>query len=153
MIRYQLRCERDHDFESWFRDSAAYDSQRRRKLVACPACGSTAVEKAIMAPALGRATREQEEAPVPAAADAPGPVALVSEREQQLRELLRAVRRHVVENSDYVGEEFASLARRMHEGEVEQRSIHGEASPEEVRALIEDEIEVLPLPHLPDERN
>ncbi|MDF2996749.1 MAG: hypothetical protein K0R27_2386 [Xanthobacteraceae bacterium] len=159
MIRYQLRCDADHDFESWFRDSAAYEGQRKKKLVTCPVCGSTRVEKAIMAPALGRGTRKSTEepatspAPTPAAPEAPQPVALISEKEREMREMLRAVRDHVVKNSDYVGEDFATLARQMHEGEVEKRSIYGEASAEEVKSLVEDEIEVHPLPSLPDERN
>ncbi len=162
MILYRLCCAKDHDFESWFRDSAAYDDQRARGLVTCPVCGSPEVEKALMAPALGRAARKfapdipaevaaAPEPPVPA--PAPQPVALVSEKEQQLRAMLRAVRAHVVANSVDVGDEFATLARRMHEGEEEKRAIRGEATPDEVRALIEDEIEVLPLPVLPDERN
>lgn len=162
MILYRLSCAADHDFESWFRDSTAYDEQRARGLVACPVCGSAEVEKALMAPALGRGTRkfavetaaevpvaEPAEVAVPAAQ----PVALVSEKEQQLRAMLRAVRAHVVANSVDVGDEFATLARRMHEGEEEKRAIRGEATPDEVRALIEDEIEILPLPVLPDERN
>ncbi|WP_029353558.1 DUF1178 family protein [Bosea sp. 117] len=155
MILYQLRCAADHEFESWFRDSSAYDAQRKQKLVTCPLCGSPEVEKAIMAPALGRGTRKAEE-PAPAAPAeeaAPAKVALMSEKEQALREMLKAVRQHVEANADYVGDEFASLARQMHEGDVEKRSIYGEASPDEVRALVEDEIEVHPLPSLPDERN
>lgn len=168
MILYRLCCAKEHEFESWFRDSAAYDAQRGRGLVTCPVCGSPEVGKAIMAPALGRGARKfaseaaspPAEEPVPsevAVPAAPVPaapsVALMSEKEQQLRAMLRAVRAHVVANSDYVGDEFAARARRMHEGEEEQRAIYGEASPDEVRALIEDEIEVLPLPALPDERN
>lgn len=156
MMLYRLHCARDHDFESWFRDSAAYDDQKARGLVTCPVCGSAEVEKAIMAPSLGRGTREVDvpvaAAPAPAASVAQ-PVALMAEKEQQLRAMLKAVREHVVANSDYVGDDFARLARRMHEGDEEQRAIHGEATSEEVRALIDDEIEVLPLPVLPDERN
>jgi hypothetical protein len=158
MIRYQLRCHADHDFESWFRDSAAYEGQRKKKLVACPVCGSAKVEKAIMAPALGRGTKKFAEQPAAAptetpSSEAPQPVALISDKERELREMLRAVREHVVKNSDYVGDEFATVARQMHEGEVEKRSIYGEASAEEVKSLIEDEIEVHPLPSLPDDRN
>ncbi|MBB3772254.1 hypothetical protein FHS55_002866 [Angulomicrobium tetraedrale] len=168
MILYRLHCAQDHDFESWFRDSAAYDGQKARGLVTCPVCGSADVDKAIMAPALGRGTRKRDVEAVPAeASSAPAaatavpvaaepsaqPVALMSEREQHVRAMLRAVRAHVIAHSDYVGDEFARLARRMHEGEEEQRAIHGEATPDEVRALVEDEIEVLPLPVLPDERN
>ncbi|QFR33157.1 DUF1178 family protein [Ancylobacter sp. TS-1] len=159
MILYRLACAREHAFESWFRDSAAYDGQRAAGLVTCPVCGSPDVDKALMAPALGRGARRQETepaaaeaAPVPAA-PASRPVALMSEKEQQLRAMIRAVRAHVEANSDYVGEDFATLARRMHEGEEEARAIHGEANADEVRALIEDEIEILPLPVLPDERN
>lgn len=155
MILYRLHCGQDHDFESWFRDSAAFDSQKARGLVTCPVCGSAEVEKAIMAPALGAGTRKfaPEEPSVPAAAPAPAPVALMGEKEQALRAMLKAVREHVVNNADYVGEDFAAKARAMHEGDEEKRAIYGEASPDEVRALIEDEIEVLPLPGLPDERN
>ncbi|HSI41200.1 MAG TPA: DUF1178 family protein [Xanthobacteraceae bacterium] len=148
MILYSLNCAAGHEFESWFRDSAGYDAQRGRGLVSCPVCGSTEVEKAIMAPALGRPS-----APEPVPAPVPQPVALVSEKEQALRAMLRQVREHVTRNSDYVGDDFAGLARRMHEGEVEKRTIHGQASAEEVRALIEDDIEVHPLPVLPDDRN
>lgn len=159
MILYRLRCERDHDFESWFRDSSAYDTQKAQGLVACPACGSVKVEKAIMAPALGRGTRafvEETPVPQPAAPAVPAvaaPVALMGEHEAKLRALLRSVREHVVAHSDYVGPDFAVQARRMHEGEEEPRPIYGEATADEVRALIEDEIEVMPLPVLPDERN
>ncbi|MFK8249980.1 DUF1178 family protein [Ancylobacter terrae] len=167
MIRYTLNCAKGHDFESWFRDSAAYDAQRARKLVACPACGSTEVEKAIMAPSI-RPSERVAAVPAEAGAAVPGPsasgpsavgpataqpVALMSEREQALRAMIRAVREHVTSHADYVGEDFATLARQMHEGDVEHRSIYGEASAEEIRALIEDEIEIHPLPALPDERN
>lgn len=155
MILYSLSCAKDHAFESWFRDSAAFDEQKARGLVACPVCGSVEVSKAIMAPSLGRGTRKAatEPAPVEAPAEAAQPVALMSEKEQALRAMLKAVREHVVTHSDYVGDDFAASARRMHEGEEEKRSIYGEASREEVRALIEDEIEIMPLPNLPDDRN
>ncbi len=155
MILYSLSCAKHHEFESWFRDSAAFDEQKARGLVACPVCGSAEVSKAIMAPALGRGTRkfEAEAAPVEAPSEATQPVALMSEKEQALRAMLKAVREHVVTHSDYVGDDFAASARRMHEGEEEKRSIYGEASRDEIRALIEDEIEVMPLPNSPDERN
>lgn len=155
MILYSLNCARDHNFDSWFRDSAAFDQQRARGLVACPVCGSAEVSKAIMAPALGRGSRkpEAEAAPAATAVEPAQPVALMSEKEQALRAMLNAVREHVVTHSDYVGDEFAAKARRMHEGEEEKRSIYGEASRDEIRALIEDEIEVMPLPNAPDERN
>lgn len=160
MILYSLCCAREHEFESWFRDSAAYDDQKARGLVTCPVCESPDVSKAIMAPALGRGSRKfAVEAPAETGVPAPAvpaptqPVAMMSEKEQQLRSMLRAVRAHVEANTDDVGGDFARLARRMHEGEEEKRAIRGEATSDEVRSLIEDEIEVLPLPVLPDERN
>lgn len=153
MILYSLNCARDHSFDSWFRDSAAFDEQNARGLVSCPVCGSVEVAKAIMAPSIGRGGRMVEAEPVEAVPEPAQPVALMSEKEQALRAMLKAVREHVVTHSDYVGEEFAAKARRMHEGEEEKRSIYGEASRDEIRALIEDEIEVMPLPTAPDERN
>ena len=155
MILYSLSCGQDHDFESWFRDSSAFDEQKARGLVSCPVCGSVEVSKAIMAPSLGRGTRKfaAESVPVEAPAEPAQPVALLSEKEQALRAMLKAVREHVVTHSDYVGDDFAASARRMHEGEEEKRAIYGEASRDEIRALIEDEIEVMPLPNSPDERN
>jgi hypothetical protein len=164
MIRYSLRCERDHTFESWFQDSGAYDSQVRRKLVSCPVCGSAKVEKAIMAPRIAsRKGRERPEAvPVPAPAPTPaetpgtsGPAStpLMMAQERELRAKLKELRDHIVKNADNVGEKFPNEARKMHYGEIEHRPIYGEASPEEARALIEEGVEVSPLPVLPEDRN
>ncbi len=156
MIRYSLRCANAHGFESWFASSESYDRQRSLSLVTCPICGTAEVEKTIMAPAVARtdkgrtrpADAESEPAPAPAA-----PVAMMGEGEGELRRLLRELKEHVTRNADYVGDEFADLARKMHEGELEHRSIYGEATPDEVKALREDEVEVFPLPLLPDDRN
>ena len=167
MIRYALACDSGHDFESWFPSGASFDAQRARGLVECPVCGSTAVGKQLMAPALGRkAKRAQDEgpskhaevagpaeAPAPQAPPPPQPLALLSEREQAMRAMLKAVREHVVKNSDYVGTSFADQARKMHYGEIEHRSIYGEANGAETKALIEEGIEVQPLPTVPDDRN
>lgn len=151
MIRYALACDEAHSFESWFPSSAAYDDQAARGLVRCPVCDSGHVGKQVMAPSLARS---EERTPVPAVAEAPPqPVALLSEKEQAFRAMLKAVRAHVERTADYVGPGFATEARRMHEGEIEHRSIYGEAKPDEVRALHEDGIEVYPLPLLPDDRH
>lgn len=152
MIRYSLKCGQGHQFESWFASSDSYEKQRGLSLVECPHCGSTAVEKAIMAPAVARTDRTPVAAPEPAPAPA-APVALMPQGEENLRRLLKELRDHVTRNADYVGEEFADLARKMHEGEVENRAIYGEATAEDVKALWEDEVEVFPLPLLPDDRN
>jgi len=161
MIRYALRCERDHTFESWFQSSSAYESQVKRKLVECPSCGSTKVEKAIMAPRIVKSTvgkKGRETAPpVPATAPettAPaGPQSLLMAQERELRAKLKELRDHIVKNADNVGEQFPSEARKMHYGDIEHRPIFGEASPQEARELIEEGIEVAPLPVLPDDRN
>lgn len=166
MIRYALQCAAGHQFESWFPSSSSYDAQHARGLVTCPACGSVEVEKAVMAPSVARTDRAPAAAPaeaespapsVPAPVSAPepaaGPVAVMTRPEAELRALMRQLREHIVQNSDYVGDAFAGLARQMHEGEIEHRAIYGEATVEEVKALAEDEVEVFPLPVLPDERN
>ena len=158
MIRYALRCERDHAFESWFQSSSAFDSQLKRKLVACPVCESTKVEKAIMAPRIAsRKGRERAEpAPAPApAVEAPteGATPLMMTQERELRAKLKELRDHIVKNADNVGEKFPNEARKMHYGEIEHRPIYGEASPEEAKSLIEEGVEVSPLPVLPDDRN
>lgn len=153
MIRYTLRCEAGHNFESWFNNSAAFDRQAARGLIACPLCGSAKVEKAIMAPALGGGREASDPAPTPTAEPEKTPVAIVSKEEVEVRKKLRELRDHIVKNADYVGEKFPEEARRMHYGEIEHRSIYGEASPESARSLADEGIEFHPLPRLPDERN
>jgi hypothetical protein len=159
MIKYALICNKKHGFESWFADSAAFDKQAKRKLVACPVCDSTEVEKAIMAPRItSRKGRVPIEMPVQAAAPeasatAPAPVTMVSPREQEFRAKLKELRDHLVKNADNVGAKFPEEARKMHYGETEHRSIYGVASPDEAKELVEEGIECHPLPALPDERN
>ena len=165
MIRYALNCEQKHTFESWFQNSAAYDKQAKRGLVACPICGSTKVEKAIMAPRLSRSDADVSPAvptlpvphlpvpqlPVPMAANAP--LAVMSPPERELRKKLKELREHITKNADYVGPRFSEQARKIHYGEIEHRSIYGEASPDEAKELHEEGIEFHPLPILPDEFN
>jgi hypothetical protein len=166
MIRYSLRCERDHSFESWFQSSTAYESQEKRGLVNCPVCGSAKVERAIMAPQIvskkGRAPVAPESVPAestPAAGTevtAPstaGSTPLMMAQERELRAKLKELRDHIVKNADNVGERFPNEARKMHYGDIEHRPIYGEASPDEARALIDEGVEVSPLPVLPDDRN
>ena len=155
MIRYALRCARGHDFESWFQSSAAYDSQRKRGLVACPVCDSTKVEKAIMAPGLARKDKSRPAPePVAAPAEEAAPASLVmAPQERELVAKLRELRDHVIKNADNVGTKFPDEARKIHYGDAEHRAIYGEATIEEARALIEEGVEVAPLPVLPDDRN
>jgi hypothetical protein len=157
MIRYNLRCDRGHAFESWFQSSSAYESQERRELVSCPACGSVKVERAIMAPQIVSKKGRDSAAPSPAAAPAevaaPASTPLMMAQERELRAKLKELRDHIVKNADNVGERFPNEARKMHYGDIEHRPIYGEASPEEARSLIDEGVEVSPLPVLPDDRN
>jgi hypothetical protein len=168
MIRYALVCDRRHEFEIWFKNSADYDKQHKRGLVNCPACGSAKVEKALMAPALGRSSKSIAAPPsvepeTPAAPDAKtqndkaqndkSPVAMMSPQEKELRRKLKELREHLTRNADHVGSRFPEEARKMHYGEIEHRSIYGEASPQDAKELHDEGIEFHPLPVLPDERN
>jgi hypothetical protein len=171
MIRYALACADGHAFESWFANSAAFDKQQKRGLVSCPVCGSAKVEKAIMAPRLARTDVEEAAPPAPQPPSPPAPpppisafppmpvppgksaLAMTPPQERELRKKLKELRDHVTRNAHYVGQQFPEQARKMHYGEIEHRSIYGEASPDDARALHEEGIEFHPLPVLPDDHN
>jgi hypothetical protein len=168
MIRYALNCDQGHAFESWFANSAAYDKQAKRALVACPVCGSVKVEKAIMAPNLTASPGQGESAdrrpatPAPPTPPQPAPmpaippktpVAMMSSAERELQHKLKELRDHITKNAHYVGPRFPEEARKIHYGEAKPRSIYGEASPEEAKQLHEEGIEFQPLPILPDDKN
>ena len=157
MIHYHLRCERGHAFESWFQSSSAYEAQEKRKLVNCPACGSAKVERAIMAPQIVSKKGRETPLPAPAAtapeATSPASTPLLMAQDRELRAKLKELRDHIVKNADNVGERFPNEARKMHYGDIEHRPIYGEASPDEARALIEEGVDVAPLPVLPNDRN
>jgi hypothetical protein len=144
MIKYALGCAKGHAFESWFPDSAAYEKQRKRGFVACPECGSTRVDKAIMAPAVVGGERAGGES---------GPGIVVDDRCRQTRELMRRMRREIEANTEDVGAKFPQEARAIHLGDAPERAIRGRASLEDARSLVEDGISVLPLPMLEDEFN
>lgn len=139
MIRYALTCDQDHDFEGWFGASADYDDQQARGLLECPVCGSKAVRKQIMAPAVAGTKRTRRE-PAPA------------QMQAMMMEAAGRIRRHVEENFDDVGDAFAREARAIHEGRAEARGIYGQATPTEVRGLIEDGVPVAPLPDAPPKK-
>ncbi|MGZ5805120.1 MAG: DUF1178 family protein [Xanthobacteraceae bacterium] len=166
MIKYALACDNGHQFESWFQNSAAYDKQVKRKLVSCPVCDSTKVEKAIMAPRLGASAKKRglpamatpdvtpsAGAPTPEVAPETAPVAMISPQEQEFRSKLKELRDHLVKNSDNVGKKFPEVARKMHYGEIEHRSIYGEATPKDAKEMLDEGIELHPLPVLPEDRN
>ncbi|MCX7643733.1 MAG: DUF1178 family protein [Rhodobacteraceae bacterium] len=140
MIRYALKCDREHGFESWFQSAEAFDRVAAAGLVSCPDCGSTAVGKALMTPEVQPGRRKEEHRPLSTPAN---------ERERALAEL----RRKIEEGSEYVGLNFAAEARAIHAGEAPERSIWGEARIDDARSLIEEGIPVAPLPFRPRSRS
>ncbi len=129
MIRYALVCDEGHNFDGWFRDSETFETQSSQQLVSCPSCASTHVSRAVMAPHVARGGRDAEAA--------------------RLRGMIRNLRDKVVAGTEDVGERFPQEARAMEEGAVERRPIRGRATYEEAKALLEDGIEILPVPELP----
>jgi len=131
VIAYALRCHRGHEFEGWFRDSAAFDEQQVGGHLSCPSCRSTRVEKAIMAPAVSGTRKSAAKARAEA---------------RRMRQFATGLRKYVQENADYVGPKFAEEARKIHYGERPDRHIYGEATPNEAQELVEEGIDVAPLP-------
>lgn len=158
MIRYRLRCAKGHEFEAWFSNSAAYDKQAKRSLVECPDCGSKKVEKAMMAPAVAAKSNRRSEAAAPANAETmtnalPPEVAAHLAMRRDLLTMMRKAREEVLAKAENVGDRFAEEARKIHYNEADARGIYGQASPDEARALVEEGIDVHPLPSLPDDHN
>ena len=148
MIRYQLKCENDHSFDGWFANSAAFDKQAAANLVTCPACGSTAVEKSLMAPNV-TTSKKSSKAQVPALQDDGKRAAAQAEIMTAMREL----RRKIEDSAEYVGPRFAEEARRMHYKETETKGIYGEASLSDAKELADEGIAFHPLPILPEDQN
>jgi len=157
MILYRLRCAKGHEFESWFEDSKTYERQEKKSLIGCAVCGASKVERAPMAPRLGKSGKKVEvETPVaaPAAPATPSPeqqqmAALARHMPKELREALLKVRAEVEKNCEHVGTKFAEEARKIHYGESDKRGIYGETSEEEAAALAEEGIEFGRLPWIP----
>jgi hypothetical protein len=146
VITYNLACAKGHEFEGWFKDSAAFDTQEAGGALACPLCGDVEIKKAIMAPAVKssvtRAKGRSEAAAPPSAADL-----------GKLRQFMAGYRKFVEENADYVGPDFPEEARKIHYGEADERHIYGETTLAEARDLIEEGIAIAPLPPDPDRLN
>ena len=137
MIAYNLSCSRGHEFEGWFRDSAAFDTQEVEGALVCPLCGDSKIRKAIMAPSVMKA-----DASAPAKPDA-----------ETVRQYAAGLRNFIRENAEYVGPRFAEEARKIHYGEADERHIYGESTFSEVKELVDEGIEVAPFPVDPDELN
>mgnify|MGYP001091374178 CR=1 FL=1 len=143
MIRYTLRCSKDHRFEAWHRSSDDFEKLAAAQALECPVCGDRRIERAPMAPNVGRKGNMREASPPATAAAAPvGP-------EAQLKAALRELRRRVEANADYVGPRFATEAEKMHHGEIEHRAIYGETTTEESKRLDDLGVEVQAIPWTP----
>lgn len=139
MIKYRLVCQSQHEFEAWFSNSDAFERQAELEQVTCPECGSPRVAKAMMAPNVAHRTSASDGLP--------------SDRRKSVLDQLAKLREQVLANAEYVGPRFADEARKIHYEEDDQRGIYGEATGEEVQALTEEGIDVLPLPRLPKDNN
>ena len=178
MIKYALICDQGHTFESWFSNAQGYETQVKRGFVECPTCQTKQVSKAMMAPSVSTSRRKEAiraqtaamtaaamqaqahaqsaAAPtpaIPAPVETPQPMALLDEGQQALRAMVRELHEKLTENSTDVGDRFTTEARDMHSGDAPLRPIHGRATLEEAKSLIEEGVPVLPLPTLPDECN
>ncbi|MFZ0496836.1 MAG: DUF1178 family protein [Methylocella sp.] len=152
MIKFALLCARGHEFQSWFQSSETFDTQVKSGLVLCPLCQATEVTKAIMAPAVA-SRGEAESAKPPTRAQSQTKVALLDWHDLKSRATIDAFRRRILAEADDVGSRFAEEARKIHDGLVPERPIHGQASIGDARALIEEGVPVLPVPPSPDEYN
>ncbi|WP_339764773.1 DUF1178 family protein [uncultured Hoeflea sp.] len=139
MIRFSLHCDKDHEFEGWFSSSSDFDGQSERGLVECPVCGSRQIGKSLMAPA------------VAVSRNAPAPKLAMDPEKREMMRKLRDIVQAVKQNSEDVGDRFADEARKIHHGETEARGIIGKASNDDAKSLIEEGIEIAPLPEFPDD--
>lgn len=141
MIKFALICNREHEFEAWFRSNDDFDTQHNRGFVECPHCGSTKVGKALMAPAVSTSRKQEKVA-----------LAMSAEHKRIMAEM-KSMAEKVKANADNVGDKFADEARKIHFGEADPRAIYGEATQEEAKSLVEDGVDFMPLPVFPDDRN
>ena len=158
MIHYTLHCANGHEFDGWFRDSAAFDDQARRGLLQCPGCGDGRVSRALMAPAVMKPRVGRQPVPAP---DEPSPAPVPARRQPSPAEMaaaqvpaqvlaaLQRLRADVEKNCDYVGPAFPEVALGIHRGEIEPRGIYGEASPDEAEMLTEEGVKVSRIPWVP----
>lgn len=145
-MKFTLHCDKGHDFEAWFRSNEDYETQAKRGFVECPSCGSIKVAKALMAPsvATGRTKDARKESVMVAAGQA---------IQREMVEKMREVTRQVKAQAEDVGEKFPEQARQMHYGETDAKPIYGKASPDDVESLVDEGIDIMPLPELPEDLN
>jgi len=147
MIRYDLVCDKGHEFDGWFRDSDTYDKQAKRGLVSCTHCGTAKIQKQIMAPGIPSKSNKKSDNDVRMSA---GPI---DPRAQAMMQMMRDYRKHVETNAENVGNNFAEEARKIHYKETKERGIYGQTTPDDAAALIEEGIDIHPIPVLPEDGN
>ena len=136
MIKYTLKCDQNHTFDSWFKSAEAFEMLVKKSMVVCSECGSTKITKAIMAPSVSTSRKKDNK-----------PSEL--EKKSKLKNDILELKKKIEANSEYVGNNFANEARSMYLGETPERSIYGEAKTDDAKKLIDDGIPVMPLPFLP----
>lgn len=158
MIHYSLRCSQGHEFDAWFRDASSFDEQVACGEVECPYCGDPVVTRAPMAPNINRGVASTGPAPAEHPPVTAADIEMITEgaqavmvppetpQGQKLQEMIAAVRQHIQENCDYVGDRFVDEARQIHYGEAEERGIYGDASIDDAQSLRDEGIDVTPLP-------
>ena len=142
MIRFSLVCDQDHDFDGWFSSSEDFDKQQKRGLIACPVCDSIHVSKSLMAPSVSTARSKDAIA-----------VATVDAQRREVISKMKELRDTITSNAEDVGRRFPEEARKIHYGETEERGIYGEANREEVEGLLDEGVEIAPLPTIPEDTN
>jgi hypothetical protein len=152
MISFSLVCSKGHEFEGWFSNSAAFETQANRGDLSCPVCGTAEVTKGLMAPAIATG-RKRELMSLPAPPPMPSQMAAHLTPDPESIAALKKLRQKLTENAEYVGKRFPEEARKIHYNEVEKRGIYGEATPDQARALAEEGVEFHPLPVLPEDHN
>ena len=141
MIRYDLVCENEHFFESWFKDSKTYQKQLEANKIACPKCNNSNISKSLMAPGIPKKTNTKN-----------GNV-IANSSSSSINNAIRKIRDEIKKNSEYVGDQFPEEARKIHYNEAEMRSIYGKASKKEITELVDEGIDIIQIPEIPDDKN
>ena len=141
MIRYDLFCENEHFFESWFKDSKSYQKQLEANEIACPKCNNSNISKSLMAPGIPKKTNTKN-----------GNV-IANSSSSSISNAIRKIRDEIKKNSEYVGDQFPEEARKIHYNEAEMRSIYGKASKKEITELVDEGIDIIQIPEIPDDKN
>ena len=141
MIRYDLFCENEHFFESWFKDSKSYQKQLEANEIACPKCNNSNISKSLMAPGIPKKTNTKN-----------GNV-IANSSSSSINNAIRKIRDEIKKNSEYVGDQFPEEARKIHYNEAEMRSIYGKASKKEITELVDEGIDIIQIPEIPDDKN